>query len=204
MGDHLITEAGFGADMGAERFVNVRCRQSGLTPDAAVLVVTVRALKAHSGRFRIAAGKPLPPELLAENPDDVRAGADNLRAHLRILAGFGISPVVAINVFPDDHPSEHDVIREIATEAGARCATSTHVVDGGAGALDLAHAVAAACEETHQVRYTYPLDAPLKDKLAAVATGVYGAHHVAYAPEAERSRRTSPSSSASATAACPW
>lgn len=186
MGDYLITEAGFGADMGAERFVNVKCRQSGLTPDAAVLVVTVRALKAHSGRFRIAAGRPLPPELLAENPDDVRAGADNLRAHLRILAGFGISPVVAINVFPDDHPSEHDVIREIATEAGARCATSTHVVDGGAGALDLAHAVAAACEETHQVRYTYPLDAPLKDKLAAVATGVYGAHHVAYAPEAEK------------------
>ncbi|MBW3086218.1 Formate--tetrahydrofolate ligase [Austwickia sp. TVS 96-490-7B] len=186
MGDYLITEAGFGADMGAERFVNVKCRESGLRPDAAVLVVTVRALKAHSGRYKITAGKPLPEQMLQENPDDVRAGADNLRAHLRILSGFGITPVVAINAFPDDHDSEHDVIREIATEVGAHVAVSTHVVDGGAGAVELAKAVAAACDEEHEFRFTYDLEAPLKEKITAVATKVYGAHHVAYAPEAEK------------------
>ncbi|MDO5712371.1 MAG: formate--tetrahydrofolate ligase, partial [Micrococcales bacterium] len=120
--DYVITEAGFGSDMGAERFVNVKCRLSGLRPDAAVLVVTVRALKAHSGRFRVVAGKPLPPEMLAENVADVLAGADNLRAHLRILKGFGISPVVAINAFPGDHGSEHDAIAQLSREAGAEVA----------------------------------------------------------------------------------
>ncbi|GAB77231.1 Formate-tetrahydrofolate ligase [Austwickia chelonae] len=186
MGDYLITEAGFGSDMGAERFFNVKCRESGLQPDAAVLVVTVRALKTHSGRYKVTAGKPLPAAMLEENPDDVRAGADNLRKHLQILSGFGISPVVAINVFPDDHESEHEVIREIARESNARVATSTHVVDGGAGAVALAEAVAAACDEPHDFRYSYELDMPLKDKLTAVATKVYGADHVAYAPEAEK------------------
>lgn len=186
IGDYLITEAGFGADMGAERFFNIKCRISGLKPDAAVLVVTVRALKAHSGRFAVVAGRPLPEEMLAENPDDVLAGADNLRKHLQIVRDFGVSPVVAINAFPGDFPSEHDAIRQVAQEAGAHVAVSTHVRDGGAGALELAEAVEAACDEPHDVRYTYELDAPLRDKLTAVATRVYGAHHVAYAPEAKR------------------
>ncbi|GMA19321.1 hypothetical protein GCM10025862_13420 [Arsenicicoccus piscis] len=109
LGDYLITEAGFGSDMGAERFFNIKCRLTGLQPDAAVLVVTVRALKAHSGRFTVVAGRPLPAEMLEENPDDVRAGVDNLRKHIEIVRSFGVSPVVAINAFPGDHPSEHQV-----------------------------------------------------------------------------------------------
>ncbi|HZF58683.1 MAG TPA: formate--tetrahydrofolate ligase, partial [Rubrobacter sp.] len=113
-GDFLITEAGFGADMGAERFFNIKCRYSGLKADAAVLVATVRALKAHSGRFRIVAGRPLPPELLEENPDDVWAGAANLKKQIENVRLHGVSPVVAINAFPTDHASEHAAIREIA------------------------------------------------------------------------------------------
>ncbi len=107
-GDYLITEAGFGADMGAERFFNIKCRTSGLVPDAAVLVATVRALKAHSGKYKIVAGKPLPEDLLAENPDDVAAGAANLRKQIENVKAHGVTPVVAINGFPTDHASEHD------------------------------------------------------------------------------------------------
>ncbi len=186
MGDVLITEAGFGSDMGAERFFNVKCRISGLRPDAAVLVVTVRALKAHSGRFDIAAGRPLPEQMLAEGPDDVLAGADNLRKHIAIVRSFGVTPVVAINAFPTDHRSEHAVIEAIAAEAGTRCAVSTHVMDGGAGAVALAEAVDAACADPHEFASTYELDATIRDKLHAVATKIYGARSVAYAPEAKR------------------
>ena len=125
-GDFLVTEAGFGADMGAERFFNIKCRTSGLRPDAAVIVATVRALKAHSGKYKIVAGKPLPEELLAENPDDVAAGAANLRKQIENIRLHGVSPVVAINAFPTDHPSEHQMIRDIAAEQGARSALSTH------------------------------------------------------------------------------
>src|SRR5689334_24897703 len=113
-GDFLVTEAGFGADMGAERFFNIKCRASGLAPDAAVVVATVRALKVHSGNHRIVAGKDLPPALLAENPDEVHAGAANLRKQIENMRLHGVSPVVAINSFPTDHPSEHQAIREIA------------------------------------------------------------------------------------------
>ena len=133
--------------MGAERFFNIKCRVSGLRPDAAVLVTTVRALKAHSGRFRIVVGRPLPAELLAENPDDVRAGAANLAKQIENVKVHGVSPVVAINAFPGDHPSEHEVIKEIAESLGARVAVCTHFADGGAGAVELAHAVVRACEE---------------------------------------------------------
>src|SRR6516225_6614200 len=131
-GDFLVTEAGFGADMGAERFFNIKCRVSGLTPDAAVVVATVRALKAHSGKYKVVAGKPLPEDLLAENPDDVAAGGANLRKQIENIRLHGVSPVVAINAFPTDHPSEHQAIREIAAQMGARSAVSTHFVDGGA------------------------------------------------------------------------
>ncbi|WP_226913612.1 formate--tetrahydrofolate ligase [Gephyromycinifex aptenodytis] len=186
MSDYLITEAGFGADMGAERFFNLKCRVSGLQPDAAVLVVTVRALKAHSGRYKVVAGKPLPPQMLEENPADVRAGAANLRKHIEIVRSFGVSPVVAINAFPGDFDSEHEVIKQIAQVAGAHVAVSTHVRDGGDGARELAHVVEKACSEATDFMYTYELDAPLKDKLHAIATKVYGADHVAYAPSAER------------------
>jgi formate--tetrahydrofolate ligase len=185
-GDFLITEAGFGADMGAERFFNIKCRNSGLTPDAAVLVATVRALKVHSGRHKVKAGQPLPEELLRENPDDVYAGADNLRKQIENIRVHGVSPVVAINAFPTDHPSEHQAIREIAEEMGARVAVSDHFTEGGAGATELAEAVAEAAEEPTEFEFLYPDEASLREKIEAVATKVYGAKGVEYAIQAGR------------------
>ncbi len=179
-GDYLITEAGFGADMGAERFFNIKCRTSGLSPDAAVVVATVRALKAHSGKYRIVAGRALPPELLQENPDDVAAGAANLRKQIENIRLHGVSPVVAINAFPDDFASEHDAIRQIAEEMGARVAVCTNFADGGKGAAELAEAVAEAAEEPTDFQLLYPDEASLREKIEAVATKVYGADGVHY------------------------
>ncbi len=185
-GDYLITEAGFGADMGAERFFNIKCRASGLKPDAAVLVATVRALKAHSGKYKIVAGKDLPEDLLAENPDDVAAGAANLRKQIENVKAHGVTPVVAINGFPTDHKSEHDAIRRIAEEMGARVAVCTHFSDGGAGATDLAQAVIEACEEDSNFHYLYQDDDSLKSKIESVATMIYGAERVEYTPVASK------------------
>lgn len=185
MCDYLITEAGFGADMGAERFFNIKCRVSGMVPDAAVLVATVRALKAHSGRYKVVAGKPLPPEMLQENTEDVRAGAANLVKQIENVQVHGVTPVVAINAFPSDFDSEHAVIREIAESMGARVAVCTHFSDGGAGAVDLAHAVVAACEEKSEFHMLYPDDASLKQKIEAVATAIYGAEGVEYSALAD-------------------
>jgi formate--tetrahydrofolate ligase len=179
-GDFLITEAGFGADMGAERFFNIKCRASGLRPDAAVVVTTVRALKAHSGQHRIIAGKPLPEALLAENPDEVHAGGANLRKQIENIRLHGVSPVVAINAFPGDHPSEHAAIAEIAAAVGARSAVCTHFADGGRGAVELAQAVAEAAEEPSHFRFLYPDEAPLREKIETIARQVYGADGVDY------------------------
>src|SRR5579863_8452991 len=182
-GDYLITEAGFGADMGAERFFNIKCRVSGLQPDAAV-VATVRALKAHSGKHRIVAGKALPEALLRENPDEVHEGGTNLRKQIENIRVHGVSPVVAINAFPGDHPSEHQAIRDIAAEMGARAAVCTHFADGGRGAIELAEAVSEAAEEPSDFHFLYPDTASLRDKIAAVATRVYGADGVSYSSQA--------------------
>ncbi len=179
-GDFLVTEAGFGADMGAERFFNIKCRASGLKPDAAVLVATVRALKVHSGRHTVVAGKPLPPELLEENPSDVYAGADNLRKQIENVRLHGVSPVVAINAFPTDHDSEHAAIREVAEEMGARVAICTHFSEGGKGAAELAEVVAEASEEPSEFRFLYPDEASLREKIETIATKVYGAGAVEY------------------------
>jgi formate--tetrahydrofolate ligase len=184
--DFVVTEAGFGADMGAERFFNIKCRVSGESPDAAVVVATVRALKAHSGAFKIVAGKPLPDALLAEGPDDVAAGAANLVKQIENIRIHGVSPVVAINAFPTDHKSEHDMIRQIAEEAGARVAVCTHFSDGGAGAVELAEAVQDAADEPSNFQVLYPSEAPLKEKIETIATRVYGADGVDYAPLANR------------------
>lgn len=185
-GDILLTEAGFAADMGAERFFNVKCRAAGLTPQAAVLVVTIRALKSHSGRYAIAAGKPLPPEMLEENPGDVEAGADNLRKHISIIQGFGVQPIVAINAFPSDHASEHEVVRRIAEEMGARCAVSTHVADGGEGAVELARAVVEACDDEVHFTPTYDFEDSLETKIEKIATTVYGADGIELEPAAKK------------------
>jgi len=179
-GDFLITEAGFGADMGAERFFNIKCRVSGLEPDAAVLVATVRALKDHSGRYEVKAGSPLPEKMLEENPNDVFAGASNLRKQIENIRLHGVSPVVAINAFPTDFESEHDAIREVAEEMGARAAVCDHFADGGKGAVELAEAVAEAAEEPSSFRFLYPEKASLREKIEAIATNVYGADGVEY------------------------
>jgi formate--tetrahydrofolate ligase len=185
--DYVLTEAGFGADMGAERFFNIKCRVSGLRPDAAVLVATVRALKAHSGRYHVVAGKPLPERLLAENPDDVLAGAANLEKQVANLRLHGVSPVVAVNAFGTDYPSEHQVIRDVAESAGARVAISTHVTDGGKGAVELAEAVAEAADEPSRFELLYPDSADLRSKIETIATRVYGAEAVSYSPGAAAS-----------------
>jgi formate--tetrahydrofolate ligase len=179
-GDFLITEAGFGADMGAERFFNIKCRISGLRPDAAVLVATVRALKVHSGCHQVKAGEPLPDEMKKENPDDVYAGAANLRKQIENIRLHGVSPVVAINAFPTDYDSEHEAIREVAEKMGARVAVCNHFVKGGRGAVELAEAVAEAAEERSEFRFLYPDEASLREKIEAIATRVYGASSVEY------------------------
>jgi len=185
-GDFLVTEAGFGADMGAERFFNIKCRASGLTPDAAVVVTTVRALKSHSGNHKIVAGKALPEALLRENPDEVHVGGANLRKQIENIRIHGVSPVVAINAFPDDHPSEHQAIREIAESMGARVAVCNHFAEGGRGATELAEAVVEAAEETTNFAVLYPDDASLKEKIETVAAKVYGADGVDYSAAANK------------------
>jgi formate--tetrahydrofolate ligase len=185
-GDFLITEAGFGADMGAERFFNIKCRYSGLTPNAAVVVATVRALKAHSGNHRIVAGKPLPEALLTENPDEVHRGGANLRKQIENIQIHGVTPVVAVNAFPTDHPSEWRAIAEIATSMGVRSAVCQHFSKGGAGAVELAEAVVEAADEPSQFHMLYPDDMALRDKIRTVATKVYGAADVSYTPAAAR------------------
>lgn len=185
-GEYLITEAGFAADMGAERFFNIKCRISGLVPAAAVVVTTVRALKVHSGRHRVRAGRPLPESMVAEAPQDVEAGAENLRAQLRIVQRHGVTPVVAINAFGTDHASEREVIARVAAEEGVRCAVSTHYQDGGAGAAELAEAVAEAAAEPGEFQFLYPDEAPLREKIETIATEVYGADGVDFSPAAAK------------------
>jgi formate--tetrahydrofolate ligase len=186
--DIVCTEAGFGADMGAEKFFDIKCRASGLVPDAAVVVATVRALKMHGGVGRIVAGKPLDPALLEENVDAVRAGAANLAKQIENVLAFGVPAVVAINSFPTDTPGEVAAIRDVALAAGARDAVvATHFVDGGKGAAALAEAVWAACESGDAAfELLYPDDMALADKIDTIATRIYGADGVDYLPAAAK------------------
>ncbi|NWG18812.1 MAG: formate--tetrahydrofolate ligase [Chloroflexi bacterium] len=185
--EYVVTESGFGADIGFEKFCDIKCRVSGLAPDAVVLVATVRALKAHSGRYTVVAGKPLDPRLADENPLDVAAGAANLAAQIRNVRLFGRPVVVAINRFPGDFPSELDVVRQVAGEAGAFDTVESFVFgEGAAGGQALAEAVMAACDEPGEFAPLYPLDMSLRDKIETLATKVYGAARVEYTPEAAR------------------
>ncbi|MEX1018376.1 MAG: formate--tetrahydrofolate ligase, partial [Litorilinea sp.] len=189
-GDYLITEAGFGADIGAEKFFNIKCRYSGLRPDAAVIVATVRALKLHTGKYRVVPGRPLPPEMLTENPDDIFEGAANLRKQVENVRKHGVSPVICVNHFQTDHDSEVDAIFAVAKELGAHCALSDHWSDGGAGATDLARVVIAAAEEPTDFHHLYALDQPIKAKIEAIAQEIYGAGEVVYESRAETQIRT--------------
>ncbi|MRS13094.1 MAG: formate--tetrahydrofolate ligase [Actinobacteria bacterium] len=187
LADYVVTEAGFGADMGAEKFVNIKCRVSGLAPDAAVLVCTVRALKAHSGRFEVKPGRALDPALLAEDLDALDAGMPNLVKQIENVRSFGIPVVVAINTFPSDTPAEHALIGVRAREAGAFDVVTHHMhAEGGRGGLALAEAVAKACEEPAKLTFTYRVEAPVREKIAAIATRIYGASGVDFSFEAGR------------------
>jgi formate--tetrahydrofolate ligase len=189
-GDYLLTESGFGADIGAEKFFNIKCRYSGLKPEAAVLVVTVRALKAHSGKYRIVPGRALPRELLDCNPQDVEMGAANLVKHIQNIKLHGVTPVVAINVFEGDHPEEVDLIKRIAVQAGALgAAPARHFTLGGLGAIELAEMVIDAANQPNGFHFLYELDQPIKTKIETIATKIYGADGVAYEPLAERQIR---------------
>ncbi len=184
--DYLMTESGFGADIGAEKFFNIKCRYSGLRPDACVIVATIRALKSHSGKYRIVAGKALPPEMLENNVADVEAGASNLRKQIENVKLHGVTPVVAINAFDSDHPDEIEAVKRIAIESGALgAAVSTHWADGGKGAIELAELVIHAADQPHDFKFLYELDQPIKTKIATIAMKIYGASDVSYTPKAD-------------------
>ncbi|VGO23365.1 formate--tetrahydrofolate ligase [Pontiella sulfatireligans] len=186
MGDYLVTESGFAADIGFEKFWNLKCRYSGLKPDAVVIVATVRALKMHGGGPSVKPGKPLDPAYTEENLKLLEKGCANLTAHINIVKQSGVSPVVCINGFYTDTQAEHDLIRRIAKEQDARCAVSEHWLKGGEGAVELAEAVVEACEEENHFEYLYDLDMPFKDRVHAIATKIYGASGVEWSEAADK------------------
>ena len=186
--DIVVTEAGFGADMGAEKFFDIKCRASGLQPDAAVIVATIRALKMHGGVGKVVAGRPLDPALLTENVEAVRKGCENLAAQVELVRAYGVPVVVAMNSFPTDTPAEYDVIREVALASGASDAViTTNWAEGGQGAEALAAAVwDAAAGDGDGFRLLYPDEMPLREKVETIATRVYGAAGVDFAPAATK------------------
>jgi len=187
LADYVITESGFGADCGAEKFFNIKCRTSGLKPDALVLVCTVRALKLQSGRFSVRPGKPLSAGLLVEDLDALRLGAVNLQAHLDIIRQFGLPVVVAVNRFPTDTDRELDAVCQIARDNGATAvAVMNAYLRGGEGAEELAQAVVTACRAPAAFRFLYPLEASPEEKIETLATRLYGAAGVDYEPLARR------------------
>ncbi len=186
LGDYVVTESGFGADIGMEKFFDIKCRTSGLIPNCVVLVATVRALKMHGGGPRVVPGRSLDAAYREENLDLLRKGLPNLEANIRIAKTFGVPVVVAVNAFSDDTDAELNLVRDAAVRAGAEDAVkSAHWAEGGEGAVDLARAVVAACEKPSDFHFLYPLDMPIKEKIETIATKVYQAAAVDYSPEAE-------------------
>ena len=185
MFDYHVTESGFGADIGFEKFWNVKCRLSGLTPHVSVLVATIRALKMHGGGPKVVPGVPLPEEYTKENVELVEKGCENLVHHINTIRKAGINPVVCINAFHTDTEAEIQAVRKAAEAAGARCALSQHWRYGGDGSLELADAVIDACEEKNEFRFLYPLEMKLRDRVEIIAKEVYGADGVTWTPEAE-------------------
>ena len=178
LADYVVTEAGFGADLGAEKFLDIKCRYAGLHPAAVVLVATVRALKSHGGVAKPDLGKP--------NAEAVRAGSVNLTRHIENLQGFGLPVCVAINAFPTDTAEEMDVIYDVCNKAGVPCALSEVFAKGGEGGKALAETVLSILDDGAEVQYTYELDAPLTDKIEAVATKIYRAGRVSYTAAAKK------------------
>jgi methylenetetrahydrofolate dehydrogenase (NADP+)/methenyltetrahydrofolate cyclohydrolase/formyltetrahydrofolate synthetase/formate--tetrahydrofolate ligase len=183
LGDFVVTESGFGADMGMEKFFDIKCRVSGLRPDCVVMVATVRALKTHGGGPKVVAGRPLDSVYTEENLPLLRAGMANLEAHLATIGKFGVPAVVAINQFSTDSQHELDLIKQSALDAGAFAAvTTTHHASGGEGARHLAEAVVEACNQPSRFEFLYPLDRSIKEKIEIIATEIYRAESVEYTP----------------------
>ncbi len=182
--DYLVTESGFASDIGFEKFWNIKCRCSGLKPDAVVIVATVRALKLHGGGPAVQAGRPLDPVYTGENLDLLEKGCDNLLAHIGIVKRSGVRPVVCLNNFYTDTPAEHMLVRRVAEAAGARFAVSSHWLKGGEGATELAEAVIEACEEPNRFDFLSELSAPLSRRIEAVVSEVYGGDGVTYSEKA--------------------
>jgi len=186
LADYVVTESGFGADIGMEKFFDIKCRYSGLIPQVVVMVATVRALKMHGGGPKVVAGKPLAPEYTDENLDLLRAGLGNLQHHIRNAKRYGVNVVVAVNSFATDTPAELEMIRKVSIESGAEdAAVSTHWMDGGKGAVKLAEAVIRAAEKPAKFEFLYPLEMSIKEKIETICKEIYGADGVDYLPEAE-------------------
>ncbi|MFN2304610.1 MAG: formate--tetrahydrofolate ligase, partial [Anaerolineales bacterium] len=187
LADYVITESGFGSDMGMEKFFDIKCRYSGNIPNVVVLVTTVRALKMHGGGPKVVAGVPLAPEYEEENIDLLRSGLANLEKHYENAEKFGVPMVVAINRFHTDTESELEFIQNscIAHCGVKRAVVTNHFEEGGAGAIELAEAVIKAAQEPSKFKFLYPLDIPIKDKIETIAKEIYGADGVDYTPKAE-------------------
>ena len=185
LGDYHVTESGFGADIGFEKFWNLKCRFSGLTPHCSVIVATIRALKMHGGGPTVVPGAPLDPVYKERNTDLVEKGVENLLAHIETVKKSGISPVVCINHFYTDTDEEVEVIRKAAEAAGARVAVSRHWEKGGEGAVELAETVVEACKTEPKIKFLYEETTPLKERIELIAKEVYGADGVSFSPEAE-------------------
>ncbi|NLL82886.1 MAG: formate--tetrahydrofolate ligase [Lentisphaerae bacterium] len=186
LGDYHVTESGFGADIGFEKFCNLKCRMSGLTPHAAVIVATIRALKMHGGGPRVVPGAPLDSAYTASHPELVERGMENLIAHIEIVRKCGIAPVVCINHFHTDSVDEVAAVRRGAEAAGARVAVSKHWAEGGAGAIELAEVVTEACNDKSEFRFLYSMETPIRQRIEIIAREVYGADGVSFAPAAEK------------------
>ncbi|HHW44337.1 MAG TPA: formate--tetrahydrofolate ligase [Desulfotomaculum sp.] len=185
MFDYHVTESGFGADIGFEKFWNVKCRLSGLVPNVSVVTATIRALKMHGGGPKVVPGRPLPDEYTRENLELLEKGIPNLLHHIATVRKAGINPVVCINSFYTDTKEEIAMVKRYAEQAGARCAVSQHWLKGGEGALELADAVIDACNDTVDFKFLYPLEMPLRQRVEIIAKEVYGADGVSWTPEAE-------------------
>jgi formate--tetrahydrofolate ligase len=185
MFDYHITESGFAADIGFEKFWNVKCRLSGLKPHVAVLVATIRALKMHGGGPTVVAGLPIPKDYNKENLALLEKGLPNMLHHINTIRSAGINPVVCINTFHTDTKDEVALVKKAAEKAGARCAVSSHWANGGDGALELADVVMEACNEKNEFKFLYPPETKLRERVAKIAKTVYGADGVAWSAEAE-------------------
>jgi formyltetrahydrofolate synthetase len=183
---YVLTEAGFGADIGMEKFFNIKCRYSGLVPNCVVLVATIRALKMHGGGPKVVAGRPLDPAYTEENLELLEAGCNNMVVHIKNALRFGVPVVVAVNRFTNDTAAEVALVARIAREAGAEDAVMTnHWTEGGLGSIELGKAVMAACEKPSNFQFLYPLDLTIKEKIEIIVRKMYGADGVEFSPEAE-------------------